>query len=571
MSSSDISRFLVAASSGRMTRRQVLERGLGLGVSSALLMTLMERAPEAAAAPRSVSQGLATNFQNREPGVLNVCFVDGATDIDPHSNYSTNGGIVCLTSYDMLIKFKGESTSEYSPMLAETWEASDDLTTFTFKIRSNAVFHDGTPCDAQAVKDSFIRFRRLEMGPYLVISRFCDDPENMIEVVDPTTIVFHLPKGEPLFLSAMASSWGPYIANVKRVEENKTEADPWAHEWFVSNADGTGPYRLIENNFTEGMLFEWHDQYWGEPLENGITTINVRVVPENATRRQLIENGELDLLTNQLSQEDYASLREDPRVQVIDYPTARVDWIILNYATLNTDARKGLNYAFPYDEVIQGVYAGTVKRTGPIADNIQGYDPNEFLYQTDLEQARTLLESGGFPEGSTVSLMIDSETETSRTTAELFQATLAEIGITLDIQVVDLATLEDIVYGDAPADDKPHMMGVWAWWPDYNDGWNQLAPNFLLEAAGGGGSNAGWYNNPTFEETMDKAQVATDPDELTQLVKQCTNIVVEQDPAAIFIGQIIYTTVADPTLRGFNFNALYLEQYFFNEYYRELA
>ena len=46
---------------------------------------------------------------------------------------------------------------------------------------------------------------------------------------------------------------------------------------------------------------------------------------------------------------------------------------------------------------------------------------------------------------------------------------------------------------------------------------------------------------------------------------------VQQDPGAIFIGQIIYTTVADPSLRGFNFNPLYLEQYFFNEYYRETA
>jgi peptide/nickel transport system substrate-binding protein len=571
MSSSEISRFLVAASRGRMTRRQVLERGLGLGLSSAMILSLMEQAPEAAAAPAQSLPLPNSALQAREPGVLNICFVDGATDIDPHSSYTTTGGIVLLTTYDMLIKYKGESTSEYLPMLAESCEASDDLKTFTFKIRSNVVFHDGTPCDAQAVKNSFIRFRRMEMGPYLVIARFCDDPENMMEVVDPTTIRFNLTESQPLFLPAMACSWGPFIASMKPVDENKTDDDPWAHEWFLQNTDGTGPYKLIENNFTEGLKFEWNDQYWGKPLENGIKTINVRIVPENSTRRQLIENGELDLLTNQLTQEDYTALRTDSRVQVLDYSTARVDWIILNYKTLNTDARKGLCYAFPYDDVIAGVYAGQVKRTGPVADNILGYDPNEFVFQTDLDQAKTLLASGGFAEGSTISMMIDSETVQSKTTAELFQANLSQIGINLDIQTVDLATMEDTVYGDAPPENKPHMIGVWAWWPDYNDGWNQLAPNFLLESAGGGGSNAGWYNNPQFEEVMDKAQASTNLDELAQLVKQCTDIVVQQDPGAIFIGQIIYTTVADPSLRGFNFNPLYLEQYFFNEYYRETA
>jgi peptide/nickel transport system substrate-binding protein len=511
---------------------------------------------------------VSMRFQDGEPGTLVVSFVDGATDIDPHANYSTYGGIICLTCYDMLIKYKGESTSEYDPMLAESWEASEDLTTFTFKIRANAVFHDGTPCDAQAVKDSFIRFRRLEMGPYLVISRFCDDPENMIEVPDATTVIFRLPKAEPLFLPAMACSWGPFVANVKRVPENATDDDPWAHEWFLANADGTGPYKLVENNFEEGLRLEWHDQYWGTFLENGISVVECRIVPENSTRRQLVENGEIDLLTNQLTEEDYASLRSNPAVQVLSYPTARADWIILNYATLTADARKGLSYAFPYDEVVQGVYMGNVKRTGPITDNIQGWSADQFVYTTDLAQAQTLLSGAGVTD---VSISIDSESESSRTVAELFQANLAEIGVNLDIQSVDLATQEDIVYGDAPPEDKPDMIGMWAWWPDYNDGWNQLAPNFLLEAAGGGGSNAGWYNNPTFEELMDKAQFSSDPAELDDLMNQCVDILVQQDPAAIFIGQVIYTTVADPALRGFNFNPLYLEQYFFNEYYREIT
>ena len=569
MSSSELSRFVAAASSGRLNRRQVLEKGLALGISTAVLAGLVAGAPEAAAAPAGKQRSFLTTNQDDAPGTVTVSFDASTTDIDPHSSYTTFGAVVCLACYDMLINYKGVSLTEYEPMLAESWTISDDLTTFTFKIRANATFHDGTPCDAQAVKDSFVRFRRLELGPYLVIQRFCDDPENMITVDDTTTLTFTLPKPESLFMAAMASSYGPYIANVKRVEEHKTEEDPWANEWFLTNADGTGPYKLVENNFTEGMRFERHEGYWGTFPESGFDTILVRVVPENATRRQLAEQGDLDLITNQLTEEDHEALRSVPSLQVLTYPTTRVDWIILNWVTLSLEARQGLAWAFPYDEVVQGVYKDTVKRTGPISDNIQGYDPEAFLFTTDLEKAGALLETAGLVNGDSITILIDSESVNSRSISELFQANLAEIGVTLEIEAVDYGTQEDIVYGDAPAEEKPHMIGVWSWWPDYNDGWNQLAPNFIIESAGGGGSNAGYYDNPQNAELMAKAQTSTDAAELDDLMKQIQNILIQEDPAAIFIGQVLYTTVADATIKGLEFNPLYIEQYFFHRYFRE--
>jgi peptide/nickel transport system substrate-binding protein len=569
MASNEVSRFIAAASSGRLSRRQVLERGLGLGVSTALLTSLYNGAPEAIAAPAARQQSFLVANQDDEPGTVTVCFVDAVSDADPHSNYSTYGAVVTLAAYDMLVNYKGTSTSEIEPMLAESWTASDDLTTFTFKIRANATFHDGSPCTAQDVKDAFIRFRRMELGPYLVIQRFCDDPENQITVDDDVTLTFKLDRGHPLFLPAMASSYGPYITNPRTVEANKTDEDPYAHEWFLANADGTGPYKLVENNLTEGMRFERHEGYWGTFPEGGFDTVLVRVVPENATRRQLAEQGELDLLTNMLTEEDHEALKSVPAVQVLTYPTTRVDWIILNYVTLSLEARQGLCWAFPYDEVIQGVYNGTVKRTGPIPDNVQGYDPDAFVYTTDLEQARTLFETAGLVNGDAITISIDSESERSRTIAELFQANLAEIGVSLEVEAVDTTTQEAIVYGDAPAEEKPHLMGLWAWWPDYNEGWNQLAPNFLIESAGGAASNGGYYESARNEELMVQARDAATSEESAEIMKEIQDILIRQDPAAIFIGQVLYTTVADATIKGLEFNPLYIEQYFLHRYYRE--
>ncbi|HRA48521.1 MAG TPA: ABC transporter substrate-binding protein, partial [Thermomicrobiales bacterium] len=306
-------------------------------------------------------------------------------------------------------------------------------------------------------------------------------------------------------------------------------------------------------------------------LPGGFKAVEIRVVPENATRRQLLENGEVDISTNDLTEEDYASLREAGKLNVFTYPTTRVDWFILNYVTLPLEARQGLCFAFPYDDVVAGVYKNTVTRTGPIPDNILGYDPNGYIFKTDLDQAKTLLATGGFAEGSTITMSVNAESENSKTMAELYQANLAQIGITLDIQVTDLSTQEDMVYGDGPAEDKPHIIGVWAWWPDYNDGWNQLAPNFVIAAAGGGGSNAGYYENPDVESMMTQAQSATDAATLQDLLVKIQQILIKDDPAAIFIGQVLYTTVADPLIKGIVINPLYIEQYMFQWYYKEQA
>ena len=212
-----------------------------------------------------------------------------------------------------------------------------------------------------------------------------------------------------------------------------------------------------------------------------------------------------------------------------------------------------------------------MKRTGPITDNVRGYDPDGFIFTTDMDQAKTLLEQGGFGDGSTITIQVDASSENSKTVASLFQANLAEIGVTLDITAVDSATQDDTMYGDAPAENKPHMVGLWAWWPDYNDGWNQLAPNFLIAGAGGGGSNAGFYNNATVESRMMDAQLAVDDDSLNAALKDVLQILVHDDPAAIFIGQVEYTSIAGTDIQNLEFNPLYLDQFFFNRYARVAA
>lgn len=557
-----VSSLLRAALSGRLTRRQVLETGLGLGLATPVLAALVAAAPEASAAPTGSAAPRLARAQAGNSGSFTVLFIGGASDVDPQSSYITLGSAISLGAYEMLLRYKGNSTSEYEPMLAESWVASPDNSTYTFKLPANAKFHDGTVCDAAAVKASFTRFHKMQLGPFKVITRFVDDPDKQIEAVDATTLRFNLGKPQPLFLAAMASNYGPYVVSPKAVQDHKTDKDPWAHQWFAANAVGTGPYKLVENDVNTQSVLTKFDDYHRGWSGNHFDKIVFRIVPENATRRQLIEQGQADATTVNLTPEDVEALKRVATVDVLTYPSTRVNWVILNTVKLKTkEVRQGFSYAFPYDDVVNGVYKGLIKRSGPIPDTVKDSDPNVFLYKTDLAKAKQLILSGGFKEGDKFDYLLPSGDEVENSVAQLFQANVQKMGFKLEISQVDSATQNDIILGNSPADQKPAFMGAWAWFPDYNDPWNQLAPNFLKVSIGNGGSNAGAWVNDRFEAIMAEAEHYTDEKHLADLMKEAQNIVTEQDPPAIYYGQLLYYTIIQKNIQGFVPNPLYLECY----------
>jgi peptide/nickel transport system substrate-binding protein len=292
MSDKRISSLLAEIRSGKLSRRGVLEAGLKLGVATPALMTLMDAAPAGASGLPAPGNRVSL-AQEDSPGTLMVLIAGGDEDIDPHYSYSTLSSTVALAVYEPLIRLKGDTTDEFEGMMAESWEASDDQSTFTFKLYPDMIFQDGTPANAQAVKDSYTRWIELGGSPVNVITRFVASPD-LMEVVDDLTLRFNLGSPQPLFLAAMASSYGPMVISPTALTENATEDDPYAHEWAKEFAIGTGAYILESNNISEGLVFKKFDGYHRGWEGNHFDQIIMRVVPEDGARRQLLERGEAD-------------------------------------------------------------------------------------------------------------------------------------------------------------------------------------------------------------------------------------------------------------------------------------
>jgi peptide/nickel transport system substrate-binding protein len=560
------------ARKGHITRREMLTTGLRLGLATPAIASLMALAPvEGLAAPQAAGRLFLPRRQDGAGSTFTYLRDGGWPDLDPHSAYDNGAAALIWQIYDMLIQYKGSSTDEYDPMLAESWEASADNSTFTFKIHANALFHDGDPCTAQSVKSAFERFLLMERGPVNVIKRFVDDPAK-IEVVDDLTVRFNLGTSQPLFLAAMASSYGPFVVNTKYVDEHKTEEDPWAYEWFRENAVGTGPYKLVENLPTERAVLQKFDSYYGGWDGDHFDQIVCRVVAESSTRRQLVETGEADATSQNLTPDDVEALRSNPNLQIVTYDSTAVYWAIMNVPRLKTkEVRQGFSYAFPYDEVMNAAYKGLIKRSGPLASTVRGADPDVFLYQTDLAKAKELILSGGFQEGDSFDYVFQTGDAVESTIAQLFQANVQQMGFNLEINEIERSALIDFIYGESPAEERPMFVGGWGWWPDYNDPWNQLTPNFSKASTGGGGSNGGYYVNDRYEELMAQVEHYTDEATMIEQMKEIQNILTEQDPPAIFYGQLLWYVVMRNDIQGFYGNPLYLNQYPFYQMSRSAS
>jgi peptide/nickel transport system substrate-binding protein len=542
----DVRGLLRQAAAGGLSRRQLLRRAAAMGLVIPAAHTVLGVAPTKA------------TLLQADPMTLTIGLDGSPSDLDPHSQYDYRSTLAVRGPYEGLIGLKGGATDEYEGLIADSWEANADQSVWTFHLREGVTFQDGSPCDAEAVRASYERLLTLGKGAFNVVARFAPDPKQ-ITAPDTQTVVFDLGKPQPLFETAMAATLGVQVVNVKVAREHEEDGD-WGNAWMQLNAEGTGtgPYRIVEFEPGDRVVMERYDGYWGGWEGPHFDRIVVRVVEEFETRRQLIERGEIDIIDrNGVSYEALPELEKNPDLTVDHSTSTEVEYFTLTEAgpLATPEARQAMCWAFPYDDVLEGVYKGYAKQgVGPVAETVRGFAPETFTYSTDLAKAKELFTKARVAEGTELTFL------GSGTIAELYQASLAEIGISLTIEEVDTTTFTATFYGDAPAEERPHVMG-WSWWPDYNDAWNQLYPIVSCESWGSKGGNGGFYCNERVDELLAQAKDAADLDTYATALAEAQQILSRDDPSGIYYAQPEWTTVLRKGVEGFVFNPINLGTY----------
>ena len=424
--------------------------------------------------------------------------------LDPADSVDLFSAKAIFMIFDTLIDM--DADSNYIPGLAESWDEVSD-TELVFHLRKGVKFHNGEELKASDVKFSF---DRIQANP---------KTKNMlaqvasIDVVDDYTVSLKLTAPyAPILLNLTEAACS--ILNEKAVTE--------AGEEVNKTPVGTGPMKFEDWKVNDALKLVRFDEHWaGTPVT---TSITMRVIPEASSRTIALENGEVDMVGT-LPAVDIARVKENQNLILDERDGSAIIQLGINTQKEplnNKDVRKAMHYAINKQNMIDVIAEGhAIPATSPFSTVNPNFNPDiKDMYTYDVEKAKTLLTQAGYPEGFATSVYVNTD-ERNRA-AQLIQADLAKIGITVEIEMMELATLME--YCNA----GKHDMFILGWGVPVNSD-RTMSSNFHSSMAGASG-NRSFYSNPTLDGIIEQARGEMDAAKRDALYKQAQEIVMDDLP-----------------------------------------
>ena len=290
----------------------------------------------------------------------------------------------------------------------------------------------------------------------------------------------------------------------------------------MDNVLGSGEFTVTEWVPNDHYILTKNEKYWGtEPIA---TSITVRVIPEGSARTIALEAGEVDLVWN-VDPTDCANVEANSDVTLLSQPSSSIEYLGMNTTKekfSDERVRQAINYALDkqtfVDTIVEG--RGTVANSY-INSTIPGWSEEEEAYPYDPEKAKELLAEAGYPNGFECSLYVNGDVRTR--SAQIVQAQLAEVGITVDISTYEWgAFLDSLNAGD-------HEMFILGWSNTSFDADGSTYQLFYSENHGATGNRA-FLTDEKVDELIIAAQKESDDTKRMGLYKELQDRLHEISP-----------------------------------------
>lgn len=362
-----------------------------------------------------------------------VVAVDADVDTLHPTDFSTTVELGVLNQiYDTLLYYSPDGTKDPEPRIAESYEISDDGLDYTFHLRDDVTFHDGTPVTADDVVFSIELYKASEyQGSQISML-------SSVEATDEHTVVCHLDAPYSPFLQGICS---PMIASKAYYESSEDD--------FVNNPIGSGPYKFVSRAKGSNIKLEANEDYYRGAPE--IKEVTFEVIPDSSTKAIALQTGEVNFA--EIDSATKPQLEANPAITIAEIPTSSFSYIAMNTEKEpfnDVKVRQAINYAIDRDNLVAVCYDGEAEVNSNIcAKERFGYSDDQFQYTYDPEKAKELLAEAGIETPYDLGEILVAEKYSNLAT--VIQNDLKAVGLDVTISVKEfnsyISDLQNGSYG----------------------------------------------------------------------------------------------------------------------------
>jgi len=528
----------------RIDRRQLFKGLAALGIGGMWLAAIEKGA---LAAPQSTTPGFQSGKQEADTLVIavaeNIDTWDPGFTVGSKSSQTTiQNTFDQLTQYTVVdasapdgTAYKTVDTTKIIPMIAS--DVKTDGADMIFTLGNDVTYHNGDPVDNAAMKKGYDRIMEsgaissalLGMGGAITgADAFVanEDGTFTIKMSVPNTLI---PQNNVMHNTA--------ALDPKQIEEVATDADPWGLEYFKANLGvGNGPYALDSYKPDDSIVLVANDTYYGEaPF---FKKVIMKIVSDGTQRVQLLKNGDVDTATK-IPFSEYEGMASTEGIKTLSIPSNLTVMVEMNTTLAPFDqkeVRQAVAFATPYSDIIEQVYLGQAGESKSlIPSGMPTHDPSTNKYVYDLEKAKELLATAGYPDGDglpDITLTVAADDQQKERIAIILQDSLKQMGMKVEIQKLAYAQFNELEQGS--------KLQIWTdeWLSWVNDPYYQMSWLALT----GSPSNYPGFSNERVDEIINQYTLSDDAAGREAASKEAQAIIIEECPY-VFVAQpnwIIY-------------------------------
>ncbi len=386
-------------------------------------------------------------------GTMTVSSPQDPGSWDPIDTFLVNWASVATNIYDGLT-YRGPD-AKLVPGLATSWEELDGGLRIRFHLREGVVFHNGEPCNAEAVQFTFNRLLGEEgnKGP----QRSNYTAIKAVDIIDAKTVDFQLNKPDPVLLTKLAG-YGAMIVPPKYIQEKGD-----AH--FNANPVGTGPFKFVSYEPKVGIKLEAFPEHWGGAPK--LDKLEYRFISEPSTAVAELQAGRVDLvIPPTIPIAMISTIKSDPRLDIVTTASPTVYALRFNTGngiTAKQEVRTAMILGVDRQAIIDSVLGGQAAPIASFQGKLSfGNDPQMQPLPYDPEKAKALLKEAGVAPGATVQIDIRGNDATFNEVVQAVASYLQAIGLNATIKPYETnVLLNDIIPAGKTGEMFQQSWGGW--------------------------------------------------------------------------------------------------------------